>query len=307
MPMFYLCTAAIPVRGPRTRPPNTTTRSTQIINQYDNVVFNLDQTKWYASHHTLDMETHETVRMDIGASISSHSRYISKQSAQEPFVTLRGLSESGVRRNFRSWPQKPAPQTQGAVVWEASSPEKLYELMGESPCHKYSAGCVKLHVKMGALIGYKILIVQPPFRAWFKRAASSRTTLLIEFKLLVMHERGQLDLPPSCHYPDAELQRSKKISVKALKQMRTACFPLSPGLLKLAGEPEGSRAMNFALARQREKRAKAMGAAKKSVTGKKRALAVKETPRWKRKRRERRRRLQSAVRGGQSEDAKWWR
>eukprot|EP00965_Chrysotila_dentata_P222420 6192957-Pleurochrysis_carterae.AAC.1 len=219
------------------------------------------------------METHETVRVEIGASISSHCRYMSKQSAQEPLVTLRGLSESGVRRFFRSWPQTPAAQTQGAVVWETSSPEKLYELMGESPWHKYSAGCVKLHVKMGALLGYKILMVQPPFRAWFRRAASSRTTLLIEFKLLVMHETGQLDLPPSCHYPDAELQRSKGIAVKALEQMRTTGFPLSPGLLKVAGETEGSRAMNSALTRQREERAKAMGAAKKSVAGKKRALA----------------------------------
>eukprot|EP00965_Chrysotila_dentata_P161088 5318792-Pleurochrysis_carterae.AAC.1 len=71
--------------------------------------------------------------------------------------------------------------------------------MGENKWHKYSAGCAKLHVKMGALLGHKVLMVQPPFRAWLWRAASSRTTLLMEFKLIVMHAKGQLELPPNCH------------------------------------------------------------------------------------------------------------
>eukprot|EP00965_Chrysotila_dentata_P211684 6186588-Pleurochrysis_carterae.AAC.2 len=60
---------------------------------------------------------------------------MSKQTAQEPLVTLRGLSESSIRRYFGSWSQTPAAQTQGAVVWETSSPEKLYELMGENKWH----------------------------------------------------------------------------------------------------------------------------------------------------------------------------
>eukprot|EP00965_Chrysotila_dentata_P149708 4943479-Pleurochrysis_carterae.AAC.1 len=126
---------------------------------------------------------------------------------------------------------------------------------------------------MGALLGHKVLMVQPPFRAWFRRAASSRTTLLIEFQRIVMHETGQQDLPPNCHYPDLEVQRTKGIAIKALKdEMKAAGFPLSPGLLALAGEQQSSSTMIAALARQREERAKATGKAERRAAGKKRAL-----------------------------------
>eukprot|EP00965_Chrysotila_dentata_P153874 5086086-Pleurochrysis_carterae.AAC.1 len=263
---------AILVRGPRARPVNTFTRSMQTVNAYYSIIFSPDSTKWYTNHHNMDMEPYNTVKVEIGASISSHCRYISKQTAQELLVTLRGRSESGIRRYFGSWPQMPAAQTQGAVVWETRLPEKLYELMGENNWHKYSAGCVKLQVKMGALLGHKVLMVQPPFRASFWRAASSRTTLLIEFKLIVMHETGQLKLPPDCHYPDLEVQRLKGIAIKALKGMKAASFPLSPGLPALAEEPQSSITMIAVLARQREERAKAMGTAERRAAGKKRAL-----------------------------------
>eukprot|EP00965_Chrysotila_dentata_P161020 5316637-Pleurochrysis_carterae.AAC.1 len=61
----------------------------------------------------------------------------------------------------------------------------------------------------------------PPFKAWFKRAQSGRTTLVIEFKVLVLHSAGQLDVPPGCHYPEKELKDSKGLAVKALKEMRS--------------------------------------------------------------------------------------
>eukprot|EP00965_Chrysotila_dentata_P076773 2534604-Pleurochrysis_carterae.AAC.1 len=128
--------------------------------------------------------------------------------------------------------------------------------MEEQKWHKWSVGRCKLHVKAGAQLGYKFLMIQPPFKAWFRRAASGRTTLLIAFKLLVMHESGTLDLPPNCHYLKDEINRSKAIAVKTLKEMKFRGYPLSAGLLRLTGEPVSSFFVRKALELERREKAR---------------------------------------------------
>mmetsp|Transcript_11478 Transcript_11478/g.24594 ORF Transcript_11478/g.24594 Transcript_11478/m.24594 type:complete len:126 (-) Transcript_11478:1251-1628(-) len=50
------------------------------------------------------------------------------------------------------------------------------------------------------LAGRNLLIIQPPFKAWLNILARKRTTVVIEFKKVVLHESGRLELPPGCHY-----------------------------------------------------------------------------------------------------------
>eukprot|EP00965_Chrysotila_dentata_P093793 3100109-Pleurochrysis_carterae.AAC.4 len=72
-----------------------------------------------------------------------------------------------------------------------------------------------------------------------------------------MHETGELDLPPNCHYPDLEVVRLKGTAVKALEEMKYAGFPLCPGLLALAGESQSSQTIKAEQTAEREERAKA--------------------------------------------------
>eukprot|EP00965_Chrysotila_dentata_P067230 2225012-Pleurochrysis_carterae.AAC.3 len=85
--------------------------------------------------------------------------------------------------------------------------------------------------------------MQHKFTAWLKRSKTAKTQLVLEYKVVVMHETSAVDLPPNCHYPDAEQRRKKAIAVEALmKLMAYQDYPLSSGLLALAGITSGAGA-----------------------------------------------------------------
>eukprot|EP00965_Chrysotila_dentata_P016197 536055-Pleurochrysis_carterae.AAC.2 len=73
-------------------------------------------------------------------------------------------------------------------------------------------------------------MIQPLFRAWFQRAATSCTTLVIAFKVLVLTGQGKLELPPNCSYVDLEQLRSQAHAVEAIRTMcdRRYMRPASP-------------------------------------------------------------------------------
>eukprot|EP00965_Chrysotila_dentata_P087980 2904366-Pleurochrysis_carterae.AAC.1 len=54
--------------------------------------------------------------------------------------------------------------------------------------HQWSVGCCKLHKKAGQAVGHAVLMIMPRFVAWMKRAKSGRTSLVVEFKVVVVHE-----------------------------------------------------------------------------------------------------------------------
>eukprot|EP00965_Chrysotila_dentata_P028771 956153-Pleurochrysis_carterae.AAC.1 len=83
--------------------------------------------------------------------------------------------------------------------------------------------------------------MQPLLKAWFKRSATDRTALVVdEFKVLVLTETVDLELPPNCACPDAKVARSKSVAVRAVKKMLDKNYPLSCGLLALAGKERDS-------------------------------------------------------------------
>eukprot|EP00965_Chrysotila_dentata_P117320 3877710-Pleurochrysis_carterae.AAC.1 len=63
----------------------------------------------------MDVETKETVQQEVNASLSLHCRHSTKECSQEPVITLRGLSSSGINRYFSDWPSR---SVGGATVWE---------------------------------------------------------------------------------------------------------------------------------------------------------------------------------------------
>eukprot|EP00965_Chrysotila_dentata_P145086 4791000-Pleurochrysis_carterae.AAC.2 len=183
------------------------------------------------------METSATVLAEIDAAISNHCRHLTRKTCQEPIITLRGLSESGIQRYFEGWPVVLNQNGQKEpIVWEINSPEQLYTQLGKRQWHRYGIGCCKLHLRAGMILGRIILMVQPSFRAWYKRSErTKRTVLIIEYKVVALHESGRLELPVNCHYPDEEQERTKAIAVRAITEMHRQKFPLSARLLKLAG------------------------------------------------------------------------
>mmetsp|Transcript_5831 Transcript_5831/g.12742 ORF Transcript_5831/g.12742 Transcript_5831/m.12742 type:complete len:266 (-) Transcript_5831:3580-4377(-) len=180
-----------------------------------------------------------TVQEELNALLSLHCRHMTKECSQEPIIRLRGLAASGIERYFEGWPSRTAG---GATIWEVLSPEELHVLLLRKQWHRWSAGCCKLHIKTGTAVGRNVLMIQPKFKAWLKRAANGRTTVVIAFKVMVLTESdGQLELPPNCAYGDAEQARSKAVAMEALQTMCERRYPLSPGLLALVGKAPGSR------------------------------------------------------------------
>eukprot|EP00965_Chrysotila_dentata_P109826 3629191-Pleurochrysis_carterae.AAC.1 len=88
-------------------------------------------------------------------------------------------------------------------------------------------------------------MVQPPFLAWLNRSKVERTTLVIEFKIVKLHESGMLDWPPNCVYPEAERQRTLLVALKALAVMVERKPPVSADLCSLLGTslPSSSSSM----------------------------------------------------------------
>eukprot|EP00965_Chrysotila_dentata_P062136 2058784-Pleurochrysis_carterae.AAC.1 len=82
-------------------------------------------------------------------------------------------------------------------------------------------------------------MITPRFVAWLKRAKSGRTSLVFEFKVVVVHESGQTDMPPNCHFPNEEQQRTKAVAIEAIKAMAELDFPLNSRLLALTGLTSG--------------------------------------------------------------------
>eukprot|EP00965_Chrysotila_dentata_P051172 1696179-Pleurochrysis_carterae.AAC.1 len=78
----------------------------------------------------------------------------------------------------------------GACVWEALNPEDLLTRLRLEMWHKMGWGPCKLHVRSKEKVGRRLLMAQPPFKAWFKRCARARTQFVIKHKLLVMDEGG---------------------------------------------------------------------------------------------------------------------
>eukprot|EP00965_Chrysotila_dentata_P099781 3297330-Pleurochrysis_carterae.AAC.1 len=95
----------------------------------------------------MDVEPLTTVQAEINSSLSLHCRHMTKKCSQEPVLTLRGLSASGIERYFEGWPSR---SVGGATIWEVNAPEKLHALFSQKRWHQWSAGSCKLHVKTGA-------------------------------------------------------------------------------------------------------------------------------------------------------------
>eukprot|EP00965_Chrysotila_dentata_P041252 1368818-Pleurochrysis_carterae.AAC.1 len=84
--------------------------------------------------------------MEIDAALSLHCRYHTKEACQEPIVTLRGLSWSGVERYFADWPMDRSASSRDTKVWSVTAPEALHRrLLQQKSWHKWSVGCGKLH------------------------------------------------------------------------------------------------------------------------------------------------------------------
>eukprot|EP00965_Chrysotila_dentata_P198074 6178575-Pleurochrysis_carterae.AAC.9 len=166
---------------------------------------------------------------------------MTKECSHEPVVTLRGLSESGIEWYFRCWRSRKVSE---AITWKVTSPEELHIIrLAEKQWHCRSAGSCKLHVKTAALVGQNILMMQPILKAWYKRAAPGRTTLVIALKVLVLTESGQLELPLNCAYADEEQARSKAIAVSAIQSICEKRYQLSSALQALAGNKADSQEM----------------------------------------------------------------
>eukprot|EP00965_Chrysotila_dentata_P160726 5307646-Pleurochrysis_carterae.AAC.1 len=52
-----------------------------------------------------------------------------------------------------------------------------------------------------------------PVQGWFKRCPRGRTSLIIEFKILVLEETGVLTLPPNCTYDEASVEQIKEAAL----------------------------------------------------------------------------------------------
>eukprot|EP00965_Chrysotila_dentata_P058038 1924438-Pleurochrysis_carterae.AAC.4 len=116
-------------------------------------------------------------------------------------------------------------------------------------------------------------LLQLTFKAWYKKGATGRTTLVIAFKRMVLTESGQLKVPPNCTYADAEQRRSKAVSVETIKLMVKRRYPLSCGLLSLVGKEQGSY-WEMAAARRleaRKRRGPAVATVSSSSTTRQRA------------------------------------
>eukprot|EP00965_Chrysotila_dentata_P113930 3767073-Pleurochrysis_carterae.AAC.1 len=69
-------------------------------------------------------------------------------------------------------------------------------------------------------------MMQPNFKAWYKRSIHfGRTTLVIAFKVLILTESGQLEVPQNCASADADLARSKAVANSAIKDMAAKKYP----------------------------------------------------------------------------------
>eukprot|EP00965_Chrysotila_dentata_P156577 5173925-Pleurochrysis_carterae.AAC.1 len=107
-----------------------------------------------------------------------------------------------------------------------------------------------VHRTMEAKFGVKLmglgvsLFVEGDERLTYGRRlsrASARCEWAVvdEFKVLVLTETVDLELHPNCAYPDAKVARSKSVAVRAVTKMSDKNYPLSCGLLALAGkEPD---------------------------------------------------------------------
>eukprot|EP00965_Chrysotila_dentata_P059132 1962693-Pleurochrysis_carterae.AAC.2 len=85
----------------------------------------------------------------------------------------------------------------------------------------------------------------------------------------MLHEGGELVTPTNCVYSDASRTRSKGVAAKALQAMANAGYPLSSGLLALAGREEGSAEMEKAreLEAEAESRVRRRGKRKMGTEG----------------------------------------
>eukprot|EP00965_Chrysotila_dentata_P257801 6213009-Pleurochrysis_carterae.AAC.4 len=105
---------------------------------------------------------------------------MTKECSQEPVLTHRDLSASGVNRYFQGWPSRTAGV---ATIWEVGAPEKLHALFMQKRRHQGSGGCCKLHVKTGARVGRNVLMMQLPFKAWHKHSTTGRISLVVELRV----------------------------------------------------------------------------------------------------------------------------
>eukprot|EP00965_Chrysotila_dentata_P112185 3708637-Pleurochrysis_carterae.AAC.1 len=97
----------------------------------------------------MDVEPKATGRLEISAALSLHCGHNTREACQEPIMTLRGLSVSGVERYFADWQMEPNLSTANTSVWMESSSEALHQKLMKKTWHKWSLGCGKLHVKSG--------------------------------------------------------------------------------------------------------------------------------------------------------------
>eukprot|EP00965_Chrysotila_dentata_P236052 6201117-Pleurochrysis_carterae.AAC.1 len=80
----------------------------------------------------------------------------------------------------------------------------------------------------------------PPFTAWLNKTKLGRLTLVLEFKVVILHETGQISWPPNCVYPEAAARRTQAVALKSLAEMVERKCPLSKGLWVLLGRDASS-------------------------------------------------------------------
>ena len=186
----------------------------------------------------MDCEDARTVQREIMAEISNHM-VLAKNSCMEPLITMRGLSSVGIFRFFLRFTENVLKD--GATEWVVDTPMDLLPLLRVERWHQMGWGPSKLHVRSKEIQGKRILLAQPPFKAWFKRCPRGRTTLIVTFKLWTMDDAGNLTPPPNIACSDEDTLATQSMAVKVLTQMAERKMPLSAQFLDLIGRTQDAR------------------------------------------------------------------
>eukprot|EP00965_Chrysotila_dentata_P232721 6199157-Pleurochrysis_carterae.AAC.3 len=186
--------------------------------------------KW-ATLHMKDLKTQRTVDMEILMQILCTHMTLANSSLQEAIIKVGSLAESGLRRFFSAWPKVPAER---AVAWNAESPGQLHGLLGLQRRDGRGYVCCRLHTHKGGRFPLHLLTAQPSFEVWIKRS-KGRVQLAMSFKIIVLTDEGVLSSQPNCVYGERDLERSKELGVKVLRQAAEMGTQISSNFYRLIG------------------------------------------------------------------------
>lgn len=124
--------------------------------------------KTMAASQGLDTEPFSTTNQELLIAINNHLVHSSKGMLQEPVIVLRGLSLTGVTRFFTDLPVRCEA---GALVAEIDLPAqmKLLRLERHRGSRRNMLGNCKLQRKAFSRVARRMLVIGPPFVAWWDR------------------------------------------------------------------------------------------------------------------------------------------